>query len=208
MMRELLYKISKNTYGWFYRHAYARHFPLSGKLVADRSTRLIFKKGSKINIEESLILNGNSICNNKRSSIIRLDEDAVFNVRNNASIYYGADIILFKGAELTIGNSFINSDCRIRCHKSVMIGDDCAISHDFLVMDSDAHFLNGDNHTSPVIIGNHVWIGTRVTILSGVTVGDGAVIAAGSLVKDDIPEGALVAGVPAKTVKENVRWRL
>ncbi|WP_137701948.1 CatB-related O-acetyltransferase [Marimonas lutisalis] len=50
-------------------------------------------------------------------------------------------------------------------------------------------------------IGNDVWIGTKVTILRGVTVGDGSVIAAGSVVKDDVPPYAIVAGAPAKIIK-------
>lgn len=55
---------------------------------------------------------------------------------------------------------------------------------------------NGD-----VIIGNDVWIGTGVTILSGVKVGDGAVIATGAIVTKDIPDYAIVGGVPAKVIK-------
>lgn len=50
-------------------------------------------------------------------------------------------------------------------------------------------------------VGNDVWIGQGAVILSGVKVGDGAVIAAGALVTRDVPPYAIVAGVPAKTVK-------
>ena len=122
---------------------------------------------------------------------------------------YGADIILFENAHLKLGkNSFINSDCKIRCHKEIIIGNDCAISHDFTIMDSNAHLLNGDKHENAIIIGNHVWIGTRVTVLSGVSIGDGAVIAAGALVRSDVPAGALVAGIPAKVIRDNVTWSM
>ncbi|HHT25364.1 MAG TPA: acyltransferase [Clostridiaceae bacterium] len=120
---------------------------------------------------------------------------------------YGADIILFEGAELYLGcNSFINSDCKIRCHNKITIGDDCAISHDFTIMDSDAHKLNGKTSCGPIQIGNHVWIGTRVTILNGVQIGDGAVIAAGAVVTHDVPSKALAGGIPAKVIKEGVTW--
>jgi len=53
----------------------------------------------------------------------------------------------------------------------------------------------------PIIIGNDVWISTGVTILSGVKIGDGAVIASNSLVTKDIPNYAIVAGVPARLIK-------
>ena len=44
------------------------------------------------------------------------------------------------------------------------------------------------------------------TILSGVKIGDGAVVAAGAVVATDVPEKALVGGVPAKVIRENVEW--
>jgi acetyltransferase-like isoleucine patch superfamily enzyme len=43
-------------------------------------------------------------------------------------------------------------------------------------------------------------------VLKGVTIGDGAVVAAGSVVIEDVPPRALVAGVPAKVKKQDVNW--
>lgn len=168
---------------------------------------LKISKSAKLLLNENLVINANRMGKNGRSSILRMDDNSILE-SNGFSFMYGADIILFKGAHLVLGkNSFINSDCKIRCHDEIIIGDDCAISHDFTVMDSDAHELNGSRNTRPVHIGNHVWIGTRVTILSGVSVGDGSVIAAGALVTEDVPAGVLVGGVPAKVLKDKVEWK-
>lgn len=60
--------------------------------------------------------------------------------------------------------------------------------------------------TQPVTIGDHIWIGARTNVLNGVTVGDGAVVAAGSLVTRDVPPRALVGGVPARVLREDVDW--
>ncbi|MDD3225150.1 MAG: acyltransferase [Clostridium sp.] len=179
----------------------------NGKLVCHLGTYLILDKNSKIKLNANLNINENCIRHNGRSSILRMDENTKLTVNGNFSFFYGADIILFKGSHLILGNSFINSDCKIRCHKYIEIGDNCAISHDFTIMDSDAHYLNGDNRTKSVIIKDHVWIGTRVIILSGVTIGEGAIIASGFLVNRDVPPHSVVAGVPAKVIKENVEWR-
>lgn len=55
----------------------------------------------------------------------------------------------------------------------------------------------------PVNIGKNVWVGDKVTILSGVTIGDGAVVAANSVVCKNVPAYSVVAGIPAKVIKQN-----
>jgi len=54
---------------------------------------------------------------------------------------------------------------------------------------------------SPISIGNDVWIGARAIIIDGVTVGDGAIIAAGAVVTCNVPDYAIVGGVPAKILR-------
>ena len=62
--------------------------------------------------------------------------------------------------------------------------------------------------TRPLTIGDHVWIGTGAMVLGGVTIGDGAVVAAGSVVTKDVPGKVIVAGNPARVVREDVSWHL
>lgn len=206
LIKKLSEKIEKIILGKLKKCIYYKHFRGPGKLLADKNCILIFDKDSIIEINKILNLNNNSVISNKRSSLIRLDKNAKFVIESTASIFYDADIVVFDNGKLVIGNSFINSNCKIRCHDEIKIGNGCAISHDFTVMDSDAHYIFGDKHTKPVVIEDNVWIGTRVTILSGVTVGEGAIIAAGSVVKENVPKKTLVAGVPAKVIKRNVEW--
>lgn len=56
--------------------------------------------------------------------------------------------------------------------------------------------------TKPVVIGNDIWVGANAVILPGITIGDHSVIAAGAIVTKDVPPHSLVAGVPAKVIKQ------
>lgn len=53
-----------------------------------------------------------------------------------------------------------------------------------------------------VVIGNNVWLGDKVAVLSGVHIGDGAIVAANAVVTKDVPPYSLVAGAPAKVIKQ------
>lgn len=57
------------------------------------------------------------------------------------------------------------------------------------------------NVRAPVRIGADCWLGARVTVLPGVSIGDGAVVAAGSVLTRDVAPGAIVAGVPARFIR-------
>jgi len=68
---------------------------------------------------------------------------------------------------------------------------------------ANATFSNDEifDEYKKTIIGNDVWIGTRAMVLDGVKIGDGAIVAAGAVVTKDVPEYAVVGGIPAKIIK-------
>lgn len=138
-------------------------------------------------------------------------------VENDGRIYLGNRVVIrgshvpvelatYRGAVLSIGDgTFINGGVSICAQNSVEIGKNCAIGNYTLIMDTDFHSV-GDIWARPqgaaVKIGDHVWLASRVTVLKGVTIGDGAVVAAGAVVTRDVPPATLVAGVPARVVRE------
>jgi maltose O-acetyltransferase len=87
-------------------------------------------------------------------------------------------------------------------HGGVKIGDDCLIaSH--VAITSVTHNkavrpYNSQAEFGPIEIGSNVWIGTHAVILPGVSIGKNAIIAAGAIVRTNVPDGAIVGGVPAK----------
>ena len=84
------------------------------------------------------------------------------------------------------------------------MGDGCLIGHQVVIATLN-HDLKASARASmipaAVKLGKNVWVGAHATILPGVTVGDNAVIAAGAVVTRDVPENAVVAGVPAKVIR-------
>lgn len=80
----------------------------------------------------------------------------------------------------------------------------CIFARNHMYDGEDLEYIPYDRRfvERPVNIGNHVWVGARAMIMAGVTVGDGAIIAAGSVVTKDVPPCAVVAGNPARVVKE------
>lgn len=176
-------------------------------VIPYRNSYLILGKNVKIDIQKTLYLNDNTMINNGRTTILRMDEGAILSVDDEFRVYYGGDIICFKNSVLNIGSGFCNSNVKIRCMEKIDIGHKVFISHDVTIMDSDAHHLSDRAvNTKPIVIGNHVWIGSRAMILKGVHIGDGAVVAAGSVVTKDVPANALVAGNPARIVRRNLQW--
>jgi acetyltransferase-like isoleucine patch superfamily enzyme len=89
------------------------------------------------------------------------------------------------------------------------IGHDVRIATSSIIVSSN-HLYHDRNQpiwkqgmsAKGISIGNDVWIGANCTILDGVTISDGAVVAAGAVVTRDVEKYAVVAGVPAKKIKD------
>jgi acetyltransferase-like isoleucine patch superfamily enzyme len=123
------------------------------------------------------------------------------------AIPWACELATDENAVLEIGEStFINAGTSISACRHVRIGSECEIGPGVLIMDSDFHLagnLARRPPSSPVWIGDKVWIGAHAIVLKGVTIGDAAVVAAGSVVTSDVPARTVVAGVPARVIRRN-----
>jgi len=125
-----------------------------------------------------------------------------FNLDENVSLFMHCSFDAAKG--LTIGrDSVINKGCRLDTRGEIKIGQKVSISQEVVILtaDHDADTQDFVGRTRKVVIEDFVWIGTRAMILPGVTIGKGAIIAAGTLVTKNVDSFAIVAGVPAKFIK-------
>jgi carbonic anhydrase/acetyltransferase-like protein (isoleucine patch superfamily) len=111
-------------------------------------------------------------------------------------------------ALISVGDhTYITGPLRINLGGEVRIGNGVNIGHDCIFLTVD-HEIGppwrraGFSNYGPIVIGDGVWIASRVTILPGVTVGHGAVVAAGAVVASDVAPHTMVGGVPAKVLRK------
>jgi acetyltransferase-like isoleucine patch superfamily enzyme len=116
------------------------------------------------------------------------------------------EFVSYKGSHISIGDhTFINYGASITAYKQVKIGRHCLLGHHLLILDRNEHGIEQREvapPAAPVIIEDHVWIGSRAIILPGVRIGRHAAIGAGSVVTRDIPANCLAVGNPARVVRQ------
>jgi acetyltransferase-like isoleucine patch superfamily enzyme len=95
---------------------------------------------------------------------------------------------------------------RLSASDEIVIGDGTMLAHGAYVTDSDWHTLYDrtarDPRVTPVHIGRNCWLGDHAAVLKGVTIGDNSVVGARSVVTHDVPANVVVAGNPARVVRE------
>lgn len=180
--------------------------------IGDKYSIINAHDTSRMDIEGTLKLNEALPIGSKKECLVTLCENSVLNIKGTFCAYYDTEIYLFKNAKLSLGWSYINAGTQIRCMEKISIGDQCAIGRNVMIMDFDAHditYADGSTNciTKPVVIEDHVWIGVGSTILKGVTIGKGSIVGAGSVVTKDVPPNTIVAGNPARVIKENISWK-
>ena len=158
------------------------------------------------------------------------EEAGVANFRNEKTAirigqnsHIRGELITFGfGGEILIGDhTFVGTGSTIRSAEKITIGNHVLIAHNCTIIDTDSHELNyleraetfqnmlkkghskekGNVLTGPIVIEDHAWISYNVSILKGVTIGKGAIVGAGSIVTKDVEAFTIVAGNPAKFIK-------
>ena len=116
--------------------------------------------------------------------------------------------LLVEGGELVIGaDTYIGPYSVLNVHAGLTIGRNCLIAEMVAIRDVDHAWDDPERpvatqgfRVAPTTIGDGAWIGAKSSILRGVRVGAGAIVGAGSVVTRDVPDGCIVAGVPARPI--------
>ena len=112
-----------------------------------------------------------------------------------------------------VGDVLVGDHTRIGLHNTIIgpvtIGNHVNLAQGITVTALNHNFADSEKRideqgisTNPVTIGDDIWIGANAVVLPGVTIGNHSVVAAGAVVTKDVPPHSLVAGVPAKVIKQ------
>ncbi len=121
---------------------------------------------------------------------------------------HGCKIRVHEG-EVAIGaKSVLGQECTISAYKHVAIGRECIIADRVMMIDFDHGVVEVERpirlqgiYKRDVNLGHNVWIGYGACLLRGVSVGNNAVIGSSAVVTTDVPDNAVVAGIPARLIR-------
>lgn len=185
---------------------------------------LIIAKNTKIIGKGIINVNDNNTIYIGQKTLNWLDEKREYtriyldggNICFNGKCYIGlgSKIEVKKDAQLIIGkNVTFTGKSNIICSNKVSIGDNCLVSWDTLLMDSDSHTIytknKNKNIDEPIIIGKHVWIGSKVTILKHTYIANDIIIASNSVVSGSYSDSnAILSNYKARKIKDNIEWNI
>ncbi len=151
------------------------------------------KKGSQLNIGENCTIKSSFL-----SNLVGLSQRTIIVTRTEE-------------AKIEIGNNVGISGATIYARKDITIGDNTLIGGNVKILDNDFHPIEVEARnldikekigTRKIKIGKDCFIGANSLILKGVEIGDGSVVGAGSVVTGKFPSNVVIAGNPARVIKE------
>ena len=143
------------------------------------------------------------------ASAIHIGRDTLIGKYATLSVGYGPTQAVLPERGLRVGERCVlGARITITAHESIEIGDDVWFGQDVFVSDASHGYTDAElpvglqfGTHQPVSIGSGTWVGHGAMILPGTTIGRNVVVAAGSVVRGDVPDHAVVGGVPARLIR-------
>jgi len=149
---------------------------------------------------------------------LEIGRGATLRIGRWAWIGNGSKIRVHEG-EVSIGaKTVMGQECTISAYQHVEIGRECIVADRVMLIDFDHGAVEVERpirlqgiYKRDVRVGHNVWIGYGACILRGVSVGDNSIVGTSAVVTQDVPENAVVAGIPARVIRmretpRSMRW--
>ena len=130
----------------------------------------------------------------------------------------GTKIRCHEGEVIIGAKTVLGQECTISAYRRVRIGEQCVVADRAMFIDFDHGVVEVERpirqqgiYKRDVDVGSNVWIGYGACILRGVRIGDNAIVGTNSVVTRDVPQNAVVGGIPAKVLRmreppTELRW--
>lgn len=136
-------------------------------------------------------------------------------IQFNGKANIGIGTAISNNGLLDIGNNLIiTASCIINCFSNIKLGNDCLISWNTQIIDSDVHKiykLNSNEQLNPdkeIVIGNHCWICNGVSVNKGSIIPSNCIIASNSIINKELFEENCIIGNLGKIIKRNIKWSM
>lgn len=189
---------------FYWRKRYGINLLAHPRTVVRNIQNLITKAGVlSVGVDSFGFLTGDAGCLDIKGKLV---------TEGNVSLGPGCYLHIGPLATMVMGeHSYVTATSHFIINHGLVIGRDVAISWGCQFLDDDFHTLTYEGQVpksdKSIIIGDHVWIGSRVSVLSGAIIPTGCVVASGSVITKAFCEtNALLAGNPAKIIRHNVEW--
>jgi acetyltransferase-like isoleucine patch superfamily enzyme len=150
---------------------------------------------------------------------LEIDPGATLHLGRWSWLGHGTKIRVHEG-EVRIGaKTVVGQECTVSAYQHVSIGRECIIADRVMLIDFDHGVVEVERpirqqgiYKRDVRVGHNVWLGYGACILRGVTVGDNSIVGTNAVVTRDVPDNAVVGGVPARLIRmrdapSSLRWQ-
>lgn len=148
-------------------------------------------------------------------SDLRIEQGVKIVATDGGRIQFGASTavdrfatVIVKHGKLSAGrNLYLGVGSVVVARESITIGENVLIAEHVTIRDQDHAMTPTEGQgrvgftSSPIVIGNNVWLGAKVAVIQGVTIGNNVVVGANSVVTQDLPDNCVAVGAPARVVR-------
>ena len=161
------------------------------------------KFGGRVQFGRNFRTNGKLVIKGPGQVIFGDDVNAWAHAEKNVLITYTPDSVIVVGSGTRLNGAGLMAYTRIEIGPRCILGSTLLFDSDFHPLDPERrHDTYAPVQCAPIIIGENAWLGGQSAVLKGVTVGENSVVAFRAVVAESVPANMVVAGNPARIVKQ------